>query len=544
VADVAIVTFNLTNDPDTPNGYQITADSMTPTAGATDQLTIALVDQYGNVEPFSGDKNLTFSGLSTSAAGKVPTVTDKNGTAVKEGKAEYITFSNGVASASLVAYAAETKTLAVTDGTLSSSSTGGAGVSLTVSPAAANAYRITAASTTPTAGATDQLTIELVDQFGNVESSGPNAFSGDKRLTFSGLSTSQTGSVPTVTDKNGTAVKEGKAEYITFSNGVASASLVAYAAETKTLAVTDGTLSSSSTGGSGVSLTISLSPLSASGVNFSATAGAPFSGTVATFTTPDTLDGAAAFTATITWGDGSTSAGVVSGSNGSFAVTGSHTYADPVNETVHVTISNPNTTPNPATTTGTATVTSLGQGVVHGLTGGINFWHSTKGQALLNSFNGGSTATALANWLAATFPNLYGASAGGNDLAGKTNAQVAAYFRTLIHPLGHLAQAETLAVALNVYATTASLGGSAGVAYGFTVSATGLGARSYNVSLFGAAFGVANYTTRNVYELLLAVNNKAVHGVLYNGDTTLQLEAAALFDLLNLAGSIGWSLGP
>jgi hypothetical protein len=54
----------------------------------------------------------------------------------------------------------------------------------------------------------------------------------------------------------------------------------------------------------------------------------------------------------------------------------------------------------------------------------------------------------------------------------------------------------------------------------------------------GAAFGVANNTTRNVYELL-AVNKKAVKGVLYNGDATLQAQAADLFNALNKAGGIG-----
>jgi hypothetical protein len=38
----------------------------------------------------------------------------------------------------------------------------------------------------------------------------------------------------------------------------------------------------------------------------------PFSGTVATFTTPDLIDSATAFSATITWGDGSSSSGLIS----------------------------------------------------------------------------------------------------------------------------------------------------------------------------------------------------------------------------------------
>jgi hypothetical protein len=312
-------------------------------------------------------------------------------------------------------------------------------------------------------------------------------------------------------------------------------------------------------------LTVTPAPLAA-GVNFSATAGAPFSGTVATFTTPDQTDSAAAYSAVITWGDGSTSNGVVSGSHGSFTVSGSHTYAAAATYAVSVQISSPST--QATTAHDTATVASLGLGVTNsqaggvgwgtkiGLTAGIGFWQNPNGQALINSFNGGPSATALGNWLAASFPNLYGASAGANSLAGKTNAQVAAYFQALFslggtavpaqgtswgQPSGlggTMVQAEVLATALSVYATTNSLGGTAGVAYGFTVSATGLGARCFNVGADGAAFGVANNSTLTVYGLLLAVNKLAVNGVLYGGNTTLQAQAAELFNALDQAGSI------
>jgi hypothetical protein len=220
-------------------------------------------------------------------------------------------------------------------------------------------------------------------------------------------------------------------------------------------------------------------------------------------------------------------------------VTGAHTYAEPVRGTIHGTISHIHGATTPATTTTTANVTSLGRGVAAGQTGAIGFWHNSQGQALITSFNGGSSSTALANWLTATFPNLYGAGAGANNLAGKSNAQVAAFYLMQFDLHGPKVEAEVLAGALNLYATTASLDGSAGTAYGFTVSATGLGARSYNVGSDGAAFGVANNTTWNVYELLLAVNARAVHGVLYNGDAMLRQEAADLFDALNNAGGIG-----
>src|SRR5262249_61671564 len=219
------------------------------------------------------------------------------------------------------------------------------------------------------------------------------------------------------------------------------------------------------------------------------------------------------------------------------SVTGSHTSAASSADNVRVQISNPTTWP--ATVSVTATVTSLGQGVVKGLTGGIGFWHNSNGQALIQSFGLTTTGLTLANWLAATFPNLYGASAGANNLAGKSNAQVAAYFQALFALGGTQVQAQVLATALNVFATTSTLGGNAqAAADGFTVSATGLGARSYNVGKDGAAFGVANNTTRNVYELLVAVNKKAVNGVLYGGSATLQAQCADLFNALDTAGSI------
>src|SRR5207248_284802 len=55
----------------------------------------------------------------------------------------------------------------------------------------------------------------------------------------------------------------------------------------------------------------------------------PVTGTVATFK-GDGSDPASAFKATIDWGDGTTSAGVITGpdANGVFTVTGTHTYAE------------------------------------------------------------------------------------------------------------------------------------------------------------------------------------------------------------------------
>jgi hypothetical protein len=116
-----------------------------------------------------------------------------------------------------------------------------------------------------------------------------------------------------------------------------------------------------------------------------------------------------------------------------------------------------------------------------GQSAGIGFWHNKNGQTLIDSFNGGDNSTALADWLATTFPNLYGANAGVNNLTGKTNDQVAAFSESLFHESGMKLDAQVLATALNVYATTQSLGGTAAAAYGFTVDAYGLGADWQNI---------------------------------------------------------------
>jgi len=62
--------------------------------------------------------------------------------------------------------------------------------------------------------------------------------------------------------------------------------------------------------------------------NITATSGTQFSGVVATFTSTDTTATASTFTATIDWGDGTSSLGTITvNSSGVFGVIGTHTYA-------------------------------------------------------------------------------------------------------------------------------------------------------------------------------------------------------------------------
>jgi len=60
--------------------------------------------------------------------------------------------------------------------------------------------------------------------------------------------------------------------------------------------------------------------------------------TIATFSDSNLSDTAGAFTAAINWGDGTTTAGTIVGSNGSFTVDGAHTYADEGNDQASVTV--------------------------------------------------------------------------------------------------------------------------------------------------------------------------------------------------------------
>jgi uncharacterized delta-60 repeat protein len=172
-------------------------------------------------------------------------------------------------------------------------------------------------------------------------------------------------------------------------------------------------------------------------------------------------------------------------------------------------------------------------------TAGVGFWNNKKGQSLILALNGGGTSTDLANWLAATLPNIYGPSAVSSNLTGKTNAAVAALFQEDFLLKASKLDAQVLATALSVYVTNATLDSTnAGVQYGFTVSGDGVGTSSVNVGSNGDAFGAANNTTLAVLNLLLATNERAVGGWLYSGDATQRSHANNIYSALNQAGGI------
>src|SRR5262249_31015070 len=83
-----------------------------------------------------------------------------------------------------------------------------------------------------------------------------------------------------------------------------------------------------------------------------ATEAAPFEGVIASFTDPG-HGTAGDFSATVAWGDGSSSAGTITPSGGGFTVSGSHTYAQAGSYTATVTVADA----GGASASGTVTVT-------------------------------------------------------------------------------------------------------------------------------------------------------------------------------------------
>ncbi len=116
---------------------------------------------------------------------------------------------------------------------------------ITVGPA--THLDLKAASSTPTAGVTNNLTITAQDE----NDATVTTYTGAKSLTFSGASASPGGNTPTVTNSSGTQVNFGTATPINFTLGVASVSsskngvMRLYRSGATTIDVTDGTISSS-----------------------------------------------------------------------------------------------------------------------------------------------------------------------------------------------------------------------------------------------------------------------------------------------------------
>jgi hypothetical protein len=96
--------------------------------------------------------------------------------------------------------------------------------------------------------------------------------------------------------------------------------------------------------------------IASSGTTFNALKGISFNGAVAAFTDPDTAATSGEYSATIGWGDGSSSPGTVNSSGDTFIVNGPHTYVQEGTYAVVVTITDGDNADNTATARSTARV--------------------------------------------------------------------------------------------------------------------------------------------------------------------------------------------
>jgi hypothetical protein len=193
----------------------------------------------------------------------------------------------------------------------------------------------------------------------------------------------------------------------------------------------------------------------------------------------------------------------------------------------------------------------IGEQMASGDTAGGGFWQNKHGQELIAQ--GG---TQLADWLTATFPQVF-----GNSLVGASGSDVAAFYRDQLFkqagkkPAGPAkVDAQFMALALAAYFTSSSLAGNVAAAFGFNVTQTGIGTNVVNVGNSGAAFGVANGTNRTIMQLLLATNDMTDlpdsqagfawiydqngDGVVNSAEANLRALAHALYSALNDTGGI------
>ena len=204
-------------------------------------------------------------------------------------------------------YKAESATVVVTDGTITSTGTDRLGV--TVNPAAATRLVVTG-SASQTAGAAQALTVTATDPYGNTDT----AYAGAKNLTFSGANSSTNPvTAPTVTNNAAAAIAFGSTTAVTFTSGVSTSggSMKLYKVEAATIAVTDGTLSAAGTD----RLSVTVNPAAATRL-------------VVTGSSPQTAGNAQALTITAADPYGNTDTGYTGAKNLTFS--GANSSTNPV----------------------------------------------------------------------------------------------------------------------------------------------------------------------------------------------------------------------
>ena len=177
--------------------------------------------------------------------------------------------------------------------------------------------------------------------------------------------------------------------------------------------------------------------LIATAVGVSATEQTAFNGKVASFTDSDTTRKAASFTASINWGDGATTSGTIAGSNGSFTVTGQHTYADEGSFPLSVTVAE--NAPSTVTSTATASATVneadvlSGTPVVFSATAGSSFNGAVANFTDSDTVSVAGDFVATINWGdGTTTPGTVSGSTGAFQVAGTHTYTSAGSFSVVV----------------------------------------------------------------------------------------------------------------
>ncbi len=172
-------------------------DSYAIDTGVAQAIQISAINSEGDrYENYTGDKIITFSGLSSSGINN-PKCSDKNGTDVDFGDPATLTFADGVATCNLTAVAAETASVDVTDATYDSMADTGYDLDLIVSagaPATLSAANSIISAIPSPVEANNSVTITLTAY----DSNGDPYISGGDTVVIS-VSGSNT-ATPTVTD--------------------------------------------------------------------------------------------------------------------------------------------------------------------------------------------------------------------------------------------------------------------------------------------------------------------------------------------------------
>ena len=324
----------------------------------TDSITVSVTEP---VEAVSGTEHVIATVVS-SLSGTAVTITPTETTAFS-GKVASFTDANTNRSLSDYSATIDWGDGTTTPGTVATNGSGGFDVTGTNTYADEGAENISVAISDPGSTITVVSRANVGDD--DTLSAAGSPVSGAEGTTFSGT-------VATFTDTRPSAPASDFAATIVWGDGTTTAGTVTEAAGIFTISGAHAYLDEGSftivstvndvggTASASAQSTASIAEadvLTITPITFSAVAGATFTGEVATAHDSNLAALAGDFTAIIAWGDGTTTAGVVSGGSGNFTITGSHAYANEGTASAIVRLADDAPGTATATTTSTAEVT-------------------------------------------------------------------------------------------------------------------------------------------------------------------------------------------